>query len=116
MIVYASNTLALYSAFHLTCRCHRYVDHQLKTSRRFDAAGMEKDHPQLFVPIPRRRSSSSSSLASMSSSQGDAEMPEGQLRYWTADMCSRSPHLFDFVVTVRAIPSLFELPFSEREY
>ena len=26
---------------------------------------------------------------------------EGQLRYWTPDMCSRSPHLFDFVITVR---------------
>lgn len=25
---------------------------------------------------------------------------EGQLRYWTSDMCSRSPHLFDFVVTL----------------
>lgn len=33
-------------------------------------------------------------------------MPEGQLRYWTADMCSRSPHLFDFVVTVRPISFL----------
>jgi NAD+ kinase len=25
---------------------------------------------------------------------------EGQLRYWTAEMCTKSPHLFDFVVTV----------------
>ena len=25
---------------------------------------------------------------------------EGQLRYWTSDMCSRSPHLFDFVITL----------------
>jgi NAD+ kinase len=25
---------------------------------------------------------------------------EGQLRYWTSEMCSNSPHLFDFVVTV----------------
>lgn len=25
---------------------------------------------------------------------------EGQLRYWTSDMCNRYPHLFDFVVTV----------------
>lgn len=78
-----------------------YVDHQLKTSRRFDAAGMEKDHPELFVPVPRRRSSSSSSLASMSSSsKSDTSMPEGQLRYWTPEMCSRQPHLFDFVVTL----------------
>ncbi|EKM54012.1 uncharacterized protein PHACADRAFT_257583 [Phanerochaete carnosa HHB-10118-sp] len=77
-----------------------YVDHQLKTSRRFDAAGMEKDHPELFVPVPRRRSSSSSSLASMSSTKSDTTMPEGQLRYWTPEMCSRQPHLFDFVVTL----------------
>lgn len=60
---------------------------------------MEKDHPELFLPIPRRRSSSSSSLASMSSSS-DTAMPEGQLRYWTPEMCSRQPHLFDFVVTL----------------
>lgn len=26
---------------------------------------------------------------------------EGQLRYWTNDMCTKSPHLFDFVITVR---------------
>ncbi|KIP06434.1 hypothetical protein PHLGIDRAFT_106990 [Phlebiopsis gigantea 11061_1 CR5-6] len=78
-----------------------YVDNQLKSSRRFDAAGMEKDHPDLFVPVPRRRSSSTSSLASMTSnSKGEPEMPEGQLRYWTPEMCSRSPHLFDFVVTL----------------
>lgn len=39
----------------------------------------------------------------MTSSIGSTtDEPEGQLRYWTADMCSRSPHLFDFVVTVRA--------------
>ncbi|GJE97405.1 ATP-NAD kinase [Phanerochaete sordida] len=78
-----------------------YVDNQLKTSRRFDAAGMEKDHPELFIPVPRRRSSSSSSLASMASStKSDTSMPEGQLRYWTSEMCSRQPHLFDFVVTL----------------
>jgi NAD+ kinase len=29
---------------------------------------------------------------------------EGQLRYWTNDMCRKSPHLFDFVITVS--PSL----------
>ncbi len=81
---------------------HSYVDAQLQTSRRFDAAGIERDHPELFVPVPRRRSSSSSSLASMSSQKDDSIMPEGQLRYWTAEMCSRSPQLFDFVVTVSA--------------
>ncbi|KAJ3526772.1 hypothetical protein NM688_g8220 [Phlebia brevispora] len=54
-----------------------YVDAQLKTSRRFDAAGIERDHPELFVPVPRRRSSSSSSLASMASNGCDSnEEPE----------------------------------------
>lgn len=82
-----------------------YVDNQLRTSKRFDAAGMERDHPELFVPFPRRRSSSSNSLASMVNGYGSGAeyqmKEEGQLRYWTSDMCSRSPHLFDFVVTVR---------------
>ena len=31
---------------------------------------------------------------------------EGQLRYWTAEMCNKSPHLFDFVITVRSIRSV----------
>lgn len=80
-----------------------YVDHQLKTSRRFDATGLERDHPELFLPFPRRRSSSSNSLSSIStgaSSRDDSTNEQGQLRYWTADMCTRSPHLFDFVVTL----------------
>ncbi|TCD65091.1 hypothetical protein EIP91_003100 [Steccherinum ochraceum] len=79
-----------------------YVDSQLKTSRRFDAAGIEEDHPDLFLPFPRRRSSSSSSLASdvASLSSATESMPEGQLRYWTADMCSHRPDLFDFVITL----------------
>ncbi|KAI0276587.1 ATP-NAD kinase-like domain-containing protein [Russula aff. rugulosa BPL654] len=80
-----------------------YVDHQLRTSRRFDAAGLERDHPEFFLPFPRRRSSSSTSLSSTStgaSSRDDLTNQEGQLRYWTADMCTRSPHLFDFVVTL----------------
>jgi len=84
-----------------------YVDAQLKASRRFDAAGIERDHPELFVPFPRRRESGSSthSAASGMSREENAHahpIGEGQLRYWTADMCSRSPHLFDFVVTVRS--------------
>ncbi|KZT19715.1 ATP-NAD kinase [Neolentinus lepideus HHB14362 ss-1] len=83
-----------------------YIDNQLRTSRRFDAAGIERDHPEYFVPFPRRRqsttSSNSSSSSNASSPPGDAQFPkdEGQLRYWTAEMCSRSPHLFDFVVTL----------------
>lgn len=80
-----------------------YVDAQLRTSRRFDAAGMQRAHPELFVPFPRRRESGSSAGSTPATENGDASphaMGEGQLRYWTADMCSRSPHLFDFVVTV----------------
>ncbi|KAF8891694.1 hypothetical protein BD779DRAFT_1670671 [Infundibulicybe gibba] len=76
-----------------------YVDNQLRHSRRFDAEGIERDHPELFMPFPRRRTSSTS--ASSSSSKDDAQLQdEGQLRYWTSDMCSHSPHLFDFVVTL----------------
>jgi len=88
-----------------------YVDHQLRNSRRFDAAGIEKDHPELFDPLPHRRSSSSNSLSSLSSSsvpQDDINgNQEGQLRYWTSDMCSRSPHLFDFVITVNYLMGMY---------
>jgi NAD+ kinase len=31
---------------------------------------------------------------------GNSSKDQGQLRYWTAEMCSQSPHLFDFVVTL----------------
>ncbi|KAJ4468270.1 hypothetical protein J3R30DRAFT_1692981 [Lentinula aciculospora] len=80
-----------------------YVDNQLRHSRRFDAEGIERDHPELFIPFPRRRTSSSTSLASMSSASFTEEFnvkDEGQLRYWTSAMCSQSPHLFDFVITL----------------
>ncbi|KAF9646267.1 ATP-NAD kinase [Thelephora ganbajun] len=81
-----------------------YVDAQLRTSRRFDAAGIERDHPDLFVPYPYRRSSWSSTNSSPSSLSGREDRTDpneqGQLRYWTADMCNTSPHLFDFVVTL----------------
>ncbi|KAI0320762.1 ATP-NAD kinase-like domain-containing protein [Amylostereum chailletii] len=83
-----------------------YVDHQLRTSRRFDAAGIERDHPEFFDPFPRRRSSSNNStssiptMTSMKDAGSTAGSEEGQLRYWTSEMCSRSPHLFDFVVTL----------------
>jgi NAD+ kinase len=83
-----------------------YVDAQLQTSKRFDVEGMQRDYPELFVPVPRRRSSSSSTISASShaDSNGELKAEEGQLRYWTADMCSRSPHLFDFVVTVSLSP------------
>ncbi|GAA6028151.1 hypothetical protein JCM8097_006885 [Rhodosporidiobolus ruineniae] len=128
-----------------------YVDSQLRTSKRFDAAGLEREHPELFRPLPSRRysrTSSSASLAtdggplrkhgaatphhhhhgtitplsmtnlneallkrnnSISSGMGGAahakravgeEGDEGQLRYWTNEMCRKSPHLFDFVITL----------------
>ena len=81
-----------------------YVDAQLQASRRFDAAGIEHDHPELFAPFPYRRGSWNSTNSSSSTSGGreDHTNPneQGQLRYWTADMCNTSPHLFDFVVTL----------------
>lgn len=81
-----------------------YVDNQLRHSRRFDADGIEQDHPELFIPFPRRRSSSNNSMSSLSSNSTNRDdffvKEHGQLRYWTSDMCSRSPHLFDFVVTL----------------
>lgn len=89
--------------YHVLIHVYRYVDYQLRQSRRFDAAGIKRDHPELFDPLPSRRSSSNNSLSSMSSftSQDDSHVQqEGQLRYWTSEMCTRSPHLFDFVVTV----------------
>ncbi|GAA5895369.1 hypothetical protein JCM8208_005991 [Rhodotorula glutinis] len=127
-----------------------YVDSQLQKSKRFDAAGLQRENPELFRPLPHRRysrTSSSASLAtdaqprrdgvhtpgavrgggaltpltmtnlseallkrnsSISSSSGEAhaakrnvhDPDEGQLRYWTNEMCRKSPHLFDFVVTL----------------
>lgn len=81
-----------------------YVDNQLRHSKRFDAEGIRRDHPELFVPFPHRRTSSSNSLSSLSSTSTQRDdihaTEEGQLRYWTSRMCSHSPHLFDFVVTL----------------
>ncbi|SCV71836.1 BQ2448_4530 [Microbotryum intermedium] len=126
-----------------------YVDSQLRKSKRFDAEGMERSNPDLFRPLQRRysRTSSSASLATAnpnglasteapikrmtplsqlsdtmkrsgeSGSSGGGhyrreaswngstgsmnyQTEEGQLRYWTNEMCSKSPHLFDFVITL----------------
>lgn len=78
-----------------------YVDKQLRHSKRFDAESIQRDYPELFIPFPQRRTTSSLSLSSLSSnSTNQEEGDEGQLRYWTSNMCSHSSHLFDFVVTV----------------
>lgn len=79
-----------------------YVDAQLRKSRRFDAAGIEREHPELFAPYPYRRGPWSSPSSASSSGKEDYSNhnEQGQLRYWTADMCNASPHLFDFVVTL----------------
>lgn len=84
-----------------------YVDAQLRHSKRFDAHGLQRDHPDLFKPVHRRRSSSTTSVNNLSSwssatsmSESKRSKDEGQLRYWTSEMCSTAPHLFDFVVTV----------------
>ena len=83
-----------------------YVDSQLRQSKRFDADGIRRDYPQLFDSRPKRTPSMSSSFSSSGPSAQDGNgafsRSEGgnQLRFWNADMCSRSPHLFDFVVTL----------------
>lgn len=89
-----------------------YVDAQLRHSKRFDAKGLQEEYPQLFEPMSRKRSASmgersTMSLNSMSSSWSSAQgnghgsrSEEGQLRFWTPEMCSKSPQLFDFVVTL----------------
>ncbi|KAF8836493.1 ATP-NAD kinase [Paxillus ammoniavirescens] len=80
-----------------------YVDNQLRVSRRFDAAGIQRDHPELFAPFPQKRSPSSNlpSFVPPSASQDDPTAQQGgQLRYWTRDMCSHTPHLFDLVVAL----------------
>jgi NAD+ kinase len=83
-----------------------YVDAQLRTSKRFDAAGIQRDYPELFQTVIRRRSSSSASFGSLSAFNSSSNIDnlrkkeDGQLRYWTGQMCSDSPDLFDFVVTL----------------
>ncbi|CAH7678722.1 ATP-NAD kinase-like domain-containing protein [Phakopsora pachyrhizi] len=91
-----------------------YVDHQLRSSSRFDREGMERDHPQWFRPLASRHpfyrresnSTSASSLVSAGSSSNsatsvsDSSSEKGQLRFWTAEMCAKSPELFDLVITL----------------
>ncbi|KNZ78801.1 NAD(+) kinase [Termitomyces sp. J132] len=80
-----------------------YVDSQLRYSRRFDAEGIRAQHPDLFIPFPRRQTSSSTSVSSSTSGTTKDDVygrDDGQLRYWTSSMCSQTPQLFDFVVTL----------------
>lgn len=136
-----SNIFVIYISFqsfsHFVNPVFSYVDSQLKQSKRFDAEGMEREHPELFRPLPRRysRTSSATSFAATPAtgpeaykrsmtpltSLGDAlkratepdlvkKDDEGQLRYWTNEMCAKSPHLFDFVVTVCLTLFSYERP------
>lgn len=94
-----------------------YVDSQLRTSKRFNVSGMREEYPHLFTPRPRSRSTSQQDLKDMSFSLASTSISpennkflhpdhntypkeEGQLRFWTADMCTESPHLFDLVITL----------------
>ncbi|KAG6862310.1 hypothetical protein C0995_016008 [Termitomyces sp. Mi166 len=80
-----------------------YVDSQLRYSRRFDAEGIRLQHPDLFIPFPRRQTSNSTSVSSLTSGSTKDDVygrDDGQLRYWTSSMCSQTPQLFDFVVTL----------------
>ncbi|PKI83278.1 NAD(+) kinase [Malassezia vespertilionis] len=70
-----------------------YVDAQLEHSRRFNAARIEREHPELFEPLDGKDGLSNQDRV-------DIAPHKGQLRYWTAEMCSTMPHLFDFVITL----------------
>ncbi|EKM80839.1 hypothetical protein AGABI1DRAFT_55968 [Agaricus bisporus var. burnettii JB137-S8] len=107
-LIKLTRQLALYLMFKRRPGMKRgltvYVDSQLRRSKRFDAAGIQRDHPELFIPFPRRRGSNSHSSTTSSNGESGTEDSyhdvEGQLRYWTSSMCNQSPHLFDFVVTL----------------
>ncbi|KAA1117909.1 hypothetical protein PGT21_027019 [Puccinia graminis f. sp. tritici] len=96
-----------------------YVDHQLRHSTRFDRAGLERDYPDWFRPLsPRnrfkRRVSRTNSVSSLSSIRSNLSnhssasnsttdsflQDDGRLRYWTPEMCAKSPELFDLVITL----------------
>ncbi|TYJ53242.1 hypothetical protein B9479_006109 [Cryptococcus floricola] len=90
-----------------------YVDIALKESERFDAAGLERHHPELFQPMEPRRTPSSTSVGNLSrlssaftsaSSVNDGSKgqkgDDGQLRYWTSDLCANKADQFDLVITL----------------
>lgn len=95
-----------------------YIDHQLRHSTRFDRPGLERDYPDWFKPLSSRhrfsrrlsRANSVSSVSSIhsnlsshssaSNSTSDSSLEDGRLRYWTPEMCAKTPELFDLVITV----------------
>ncbi|KAH9454475.1 hypothetical protein MJO28_007456 [Puccinia striiformis f. sp. tritici] len=98
-----------------------YVDQQLRHSTRFDRAGLEKEFPDWFRPLSpqnkyklrlsRSRSNSVSSISSMrsdlsshslasNSTTDSSPQDDGRLRYWTPEMCAKTPELFDLVITL----------------
>ncbi|ODN73265.1 hypothetical protein L202_07818 [Cryptococcus amylolentus CBS 6039] len=90
-----------------------YVDIALKESERFDAAGIERHHPELFQPMEPRRTPSSTSVGNLArlssaftsaSSLNDGSKggkgEDGQLRYWTSDLCANKADQFDLVITL----------------
>ncbi|KAI7948731.1 hypothetical protein MJO29_010396 [Puccinia striiformis f. sp. tritici] len=98
-----------------------YVDQQLRHSTQFDRAGLEKEFPDWFrllspqnqykLRLSRSRTNSVSSISSMQSdlsSHSSASnlttdpslQDDGRLRYWTPEMCAKTPELFDLVITL----------------
>lgn len=95
-----------------------YIDHQLRHSTRFDRPGLERDYPDWFKPLSSRhrfsrrlsRANSVSSVSSIhsnlsshssaSNSTSDSSLEDGRLRYWTPEMCAKTPELFDLVITL----------------
>ncbi|WFC94148.1 NAD(+) kinase [Malassezia brasiliensis] len=85
-----------------------YVDSQLRYSKRFNVDKIREEHPEVFEPIhPHQQGTMRPRSRSQSRSQSphrfmhhEPPSQEGQLRFWTAELCSSSPHLFDFVITL----------------
>lgn len=69
-----------------------YVDEQLRHSKRFDAAGIQEQHPDLFEPVRPKENHKQTHQC--------LDTNEGQLRYWNSKICTSSPYLFDFVITL----------------
>uniref|UniRef100_A0A8H7XL30 ATP-NAD kinase n=1 Tax=Psilocybe cubensis TaxID=181762 RepID=A0A8H7XL30_PSICU len=78
-----------------------YVDSQLRHSSLFDAESIQRNHPEFSHPFPKRRANSVYAVSTPSPTATETEdTDDGQLRYWTNDLCRSKPHIFDFVVTL----------------